>query len=429
MAINLRKILFVDEFLQSCRAIGRDKWRYLFLFFQFVIFADMWKYCRDDTVMVLNCVLSGALAMSQGVEWKKIFWVMLVYALMIVIPIWMYGIDELMFRQYVGYAIRILTGCFIASYFRRDFISKYENLVFVLAYISIPLFVVQIINPNIYDVALPLTKILFNFEYRSSAHRYLIIYVVNGWGLKRNSGFMWEPGAYAMMLSWAMLFLLYETRFQWNRRMIVYGIAMLTTFSLMGYPSMVLLILMFLAQKSDWKKIGYTMVGGGLLLLLLMQTPLFQEQRDMMANKVEFYANDSQIQLYRARNRYVIEEQSTKGVGRLAQFYILGDIISENPFGHGMSDWRYESANGLMNVIVKWGINAIIILAFSFYFFTKRLAQMAQLQIKWYIILMTMAVLIMPAISNPIYNAVFFLTLITFPLFAKRQQIPNIYAR
>lgn len=421
MAINIKKILFVDEFLQSCRAIRRDKWRYLFLFFQFVIFADMWKYCRDDAVLVLNCVLSGALAMSQGVEWKKIFWVMLIYAVMLIVPTWMYGINELLFRRYVGYAIRILTGCFIASYFRHDFVTKFENLVFVLAYISIPLFVVQIINPNIYDVALPLTKILINFEHRTTDHRYLIIYVVNGWAMKRNSGFMWEPGAFAMMLTWAMLFLLFKTRFQWNRRMIVYGIAMLTTFSLMGYPSMVLLILMFLAQKSDWKKIGYTMAGGGLLLLLLLQTPLFQEQRDMMTNKAEIYANDSKNQLYRARYKYVNEEKTSRGVGRLAQFYILGDMLVDDPFGKGMNEYHYASANGLINLIIRWGINAIILLTFSIYFFIKRLAQMAQLHIKWYIILMSMAVFIMPAVSNPIYNAVFFMTLITFPFFAKRQ--------
>ena len=42
-----------------------------------------------------------------------------------------------MLNQYIGYAIRIMTACFIASYYRRDFIIKFENLVFILAYISI----------------------------------------------------------------------------------------------------------------------------------------------------------------------------------------------------------------------------------------------------------------------------------------------------
>lgn len=428
MFVDLRKILLFDEFLDACKAINQEKWRYMFLFFQFIIIADMWKYCREDTVLVLNCALSGILAIRQGLDWRKILWVMLIYAAMLIVPIWMYGLTEKMFTQYVGYAIRILTGCFIASYFRHDFISKFENLVFVLAYISIPLFVVQIINPNIFDVALPLTERLINLNSYSFNHRYLIIYVVNGWALKRNSGFMWEPGAFAMMLTWAMLFLMYMTRFRWHRRMIVYTIAMLTTFSLLGYASGGVLLLMYLAQNSDWKKIGYTMVGGGALLLLLMQTPLFQEQRDMMTNKTEWYANDSKAQLYRAKQRYINEKEIGKSVGRLSQFYMLDNIIRDDPFGHGMSYWRYGSANGLINLIVKWGVNAILILTISVYYFSRLLSQITRLRPKWYIVLMTMIVFLMPAVSNPIYNAVFFMILVTFPLFAKQQR-SNTYAK
>lgn len=425
MTINIRKILFFDEFLQSCRAIKREKWRYLFLFFQFFAFADLWKYCFSDTFLVVNCVLCAVCAIRHGVEWRKVIAVMAIYAVMMVYPIGIYGLNEMQFRQYVGYGIRILTGCFIASYFRHDLVSKFENLMFVLAYISIPLFVLQVINPNIYNFLTPLTRALIGFvEYKENSHtyvhQYMIVYYKHIMAENRNCGFMWEPGAFAMMLTWAILFLLYLNRFQWHRRMIVYVIAMLSTFSLMGYSSLFALLIIYLAQNNDFKKIGYTIVGGGLLWLVFSQTYLFQEQQLMMTNKAERYANESERQLYRGRES-LTSANTTKRVGRIAQFYILGDIIREDPLGRGMSPFKYESANGIVNLIVKWGVWALLILAISTYYFIKDLEYLSRLRLHWYIILMSMVVFIMPTISNPIYNRVFFMVLLTFPLFAKRQ--------
>ena len=157
MQINFRKILLLDEFQLSLIAIEKDKWRYLFLFFQFIIFADMWKFCRADEVLILNCFVSAFLAIRHKIEWQKILLVMIMYGLIILAPIINYGLDAQMLNQYVGYAIRILTACFIASYFKYDLIIKFENLVFVLAYISIPLFFLQIINPHFYDIFTPLS--------------------------------------------------------------------------------------------------------------------------------------------------------------------------------------------------------------------------------------------------------------------------------
>ena len=348
---------------------------------------------------------------------------MAIYAVMISIPIWLYGMDNIIYRQYIGYGIRILTGCFIASYFRSDFVSKFENLVFVLAYMSIPLFVLQLIDIHIYDIFSPLSRAVMGAnEYTSNGveyfTQYFFIYYQHGTAINRNSGFMWEPGAYAMMLTWAMLFRLYISGYKFNHRLIVYFVAMLTTFSLMGYPSLMLLIIMFFAQRAEFKKIVYAFVGGGLLLLILLQTPLFLSQTNMMTRKAEFYREEAKVDMY--RNSFVIEKNE-KSVGRLAQFYILKDLFLDDPFGKGMSSVKYISPNAFITLIVRWGINAILILTISFYYFSKRLEQMAGINQHWYITLMAMAVLILPTISNPVYNRVIFLAIVVFPLFAKRQ--------
>ena len=128
-------------------------------------------------------------------------------------------------------------------------VAKFENLVFVLAYISIPLFFLQIINPHFYDIFTPLSELImagrqhYTTPTGITMHQYIFVYVMNGWAQLRNSGFMWEPAAYGMMLAWSFLCCMYLKRFFWHPRMIIYTIAIFTTFSLGTYTYAFLLLL------------------------------------------------------------------------------------------------------------------------------------------------------------------------------------------
>ena len=426
MQINFRKILLYDEFQLSLRAIEKDKWRYLFLFFQVIIFADMWKYCRADEVLILNCIVSGFLAMRHKMEWQKIILVMIIYGLMIIAPIINYGLDAKMLNQYIGYAIRILTACFIASYFKYDLIIKFENLVYVLAYISIPLYFLQVINPHIYDIFTPLSKLIMEGrQYYTTPtgitmHQYIFVYVMNGWAQLRNSGFMWEPAAFGMMLAWSFLFCMYLKRFRWHPRMIVYAIVIFTTFSLGTYSCAFLLILIFLMQNAEWKKNVYVLIGGVCVILLLTQTNLLDKNVEMMTNKAENYAGNSEKRLEKNSEMYVIQDTSPKRVDRLSQMFIFREILQESPLGRGMAQWKYSSANGLVSLVVMWGYPILFMLIVSYYFFFRKISKVARIRPRIYIILLSMLVMILPLIGNPVYNQVFFFVLLIYSFFAKQ---------
>lgn len=426
MTINIRKILLLDEFLLSMKAIERAKWSYLFLFFQFIIFADMWKFCRTDEVLILNCILSGYLAMKHKVEWQKVFLVMAVYVLMILPPIINYGLDARLFNQYIGYVIRILTACFIASYFKYDLIIKFENLVFVLAYISIPLYFIQVINPHIYDIFTPLSKLIMLARQGYVApsgltmHQYLVFFVLNGWAHLRNSGFMWEPAAFGMVLAWAFLFCMYLKRFRWHPRLIIYIIAIITTFSLGTYSSSILLLMIFLMQNAEWKKIAYVLIGVACIVVMLTQTNLLDKNVEMMTDKAEEYAESSEKQIDRTNENYLIPDSSPQRVNRLSQLFIVREILQEAPLGRGMTQWKYSSANGLISLVVMWGYPILLILAISYYLFFQKISKIARIRPRIYIVLLSVLVMIMPLIGNPVYNQVLFFALLLYSFFAKR---------
>ena len=426
MKINLRKIFLIDELAISLKELEQNKWDYLFLFFQFIIFADMWKFCRADGLIIGNCIFSGLLSIRRKYDWQKILLVMLIYGLMILSPIINYGSDARMYYQYIGYGIRILTACFIASYFKYDLIIKFENLVFVLAYISIPLYFIQVINPHIYDIFTPLSKLIMLSRQGYVApsgltmHQYLVFFVLNGWAHLRNSGFMWEPAAFGMVLAWAFLFCMYLKRFRWHPRMIIYVIAIFTTFSIGTYSYAFLLLVIFLLQNADWKKFIYVLISAVCVVLMLTQTNLLDENVEMMTDKAENYAANSEKRLEQTSGMYVIQDTSPKRVDRLSQLFIVREILQEAPLGRGMTQWKYSSANGLISLVVMWGYPILLILAISYYLFFQKISKIVRIRPRIYIMLLSMLVMIMPLIGNPVYNQVFFFVLLLYSFFAKR---------
>lgn len=431
MTISKRNIFLVSEIKQIGKDISMDKWEYLFLFFQLIIFADMWKYSRSDYILILDFVISVCLAIRRSVEWKKVLLVVGIISFLMIPPIIKYGLDELTVFQYGGYGLRVMTGCFIAAYYRNDFAVKLENLIFLLACISLPLFLLQCIDPHIYDIFTPLSKRVMSGRQGYSTvdslsitmHQYFFIYTLNGWGVYRNSGFMWEPAAFGAMLSWALLICMYRARFHWHPRMFVYIITILTTFSLGTYSCAMVLMFMFFVHRMEWKKMLYMLIVLLGIIVLFSQVDLFQNQAQMMEEKMGSYQAESSSQVVKERKEYVMQEHQSVRVNRLAQVYILTDLLLENPFGVGMNGWGFWSANGLVSYIMMWGIPSIIVLIVAFGLFAKKMAEQAQLRVKWYVLCLTILVLIMPMFGNPIYNQVFLMIMLCSPLFMEISKV------
>lgn len=132
-------------------------------------------------------------------------------------------------KIYFAYLILRITGV--------RFFGIFEKVVYYLTVISLIIFGAQMIVPEIVfqinDQLMQLFPILDDQEgFRNDSW---IIFNFNNNGVDRNSGFMWEPGAFAAILTITMLISLTRSNFKITRPVIVFFVALITTFSTTGY--------------------------------------------------------------------------------------------------------------------------------------------------------------------------------------------------
>lgn len=417
---------FLKELKVSFKAIRQNKGDYLFLFFELVIFSDMVKQMLSDQFLYINLLISFTLVLhKRGNLNKTSFRIIGVYLLLCFIPILLYGFDE--YRSYVGYGMRLFTAALIANYFKEKFIVYFENIVFLLASISIPLFIVQLINPHFYDFLTPFSRLVMADERMwylddngINMHQYCLFFVFNGWAQGRNSGFMWEPAAFGAVLTWAIIFNLFINRFRLNSKLIVLIISGLTTFSWGLYAYFMVILLAFVLQKGLNLRNTFALffVFGG-FILLVTKTSLLVDQYELLETKYELHSKiDRQKDQIDPMGRIT-------NVNRIEGFFLNINKVLDSPFGYGMENVKliFSSPNGFIDLLTKWGIGGLAIIIFCFYQNVKVLKFIYFQEINKITFLLIVLAFILPLSGNPFYNDIFVFTLMFIPFFIPKPVI------
>lgn len=163
--------------------------------------------------------------------------------LILVFSIHKYNLGEISVPASINYLLRILIAFYFARAIGVNFKYKYYNVIFILSFISL--------------IGYSLNLIGLNFGFEIGRHYSLIFYdsLIDSGGFIRNNGPFWEPGAFAGYI--AILFLLFienpEHIFKNKKKSLIIFIALITTFSTMGY--LVVALLIFLLYTKKTKKI------------------------------------------------------------------------------------------------------------------------------------------------------------------------------
>ncbi len=143
--------------------------------------------------------------------------------------------------------IKILLTFLIVKINRNNFIKNFITVCFFLTVISLVGYILQIFIPDILfqinnwnglDVRNNSNSLLFNFTYLHPM---------------RNSGCMWEPGAFAALLVIALLFIDFFNNEKRTREKVIISIGILTTISTNGYLLLALIYLFSFLNKSKGK--------------------------------------------------------------------------------------------------------------------------------------------------------------------------------
>lgn len=401
-------MIAIDELKKPFQEINKAKLPYLFLFIQFVYFSGLVKQFGTDEFLVANILFTGLLCVTHKKITNNDYKIMLaalgVFVLINIVPSISYGFSP---RLVLGYSGRIFLGILIVLYFKHDFFKVFENLVFALALISLPLFLIQLVHAQFFDLFsgfshLVLTNSRLHFgRGELTGHRYLLIFLVNSWGEFRNSGFMWEPAAFGAMLSWAMVINGFTHRFTVNARLIILVLASLTTFSIGTYLYLLIFSVIFLSRNYTSKSVL------SFVLILAILTPICY-RLDFVEKNFEMISWKMEVVQIRADQ--ISRGHSPEEVSRVGGF--LGNIkeIIFEPFGFGArysiaeEQGLYISPNGFMTLARNWGMFSLLLIFICFYKFVKKLRKIYEVNVDLAQTVLLMILVVLPIAGNPFYN-------------------------
>lgn len=329
------------------------------------------------------------------------------------------------FRIINGYIIMVFLPYLVLKIFGLSFWGKFEKTVYILTCISLPLFLLNVIFPSFFIGLTPYFKVFTNsifYDFSYNSHYWTsLIYVhldkSDIIDMNRNSGFMWEPGAFAWMIVLCMSINWIKSGVNYNRKSFIYLVALITTFSTSGYIAGALLMaISFIAKK----KFVYFFL---LIPFLLFSIPYLsklefvgQEIRDY----TEAYKKDkvgAPVKLFNATklNRFQIVK------------YQVRDVM-HYPLGYGVyrtadiAELRnFVGVNGLSNSLFTWGVPFFIFLmVYLWRFFVFLDDQKKHIFFIFFIFFISNLVMLFS--NNITYNPIFYLMIFT-PLLLKSNKV------
>lgn len=184
----------------------------------------------------------------------------------------------------------------------------------------------------------------------------------------RNSGFVWEPGAYGCFLILALFFNLLKTKFKFDRNSIILIIGILTTFSTTDYFA--LLILFFLAYRYRVPKLNLwvlVMIPGFALLVIFVP---------FLGDKIAAIYTDDMDGLKHLReiSIYHLKHNEQIPLNRFASMSYIWDNVGSNLI-LGLSNkydeilnkvYNVNISNGIFDFLAKFGLTGLVFLIYTY---------------------------------------------------------------
>lgn len=327
--------------------------------------------------------------------------------------------ESILLYQFFGKIVLIYTGYLIIISCGNNFWDKYESFLYKIIIISFVIYILSLLIPSVFNSLSysfrPFTEDFFYSNKDSQKHYfYSFFFVYLGNDIFRNSGFMWEPGAYAMVLVLLILYNLGRNGIHINKHIKVYFIAILTTFSTAGYLALFVIAILFLIQgKNPYIK--------ALIIICSIVLSSWFINADFLLPKIEKFLDTTErgkVFHQGYRNQYE--------ANRILSIKLLFDKFLLFPLGWGcvtdktsyLALKNIATVNGLGNILVIWGGIGFTFFMYSIYRFFKRYKQTVLFAV------FSLLIIGITFFSNPIENNILFYILVLSPYCYKSKKEP-----
>tara|TARA_B100000963_G_C22612053_1_gene665359 strand:- start:54 stop:1298 length:1245 start_codon:yes stop_codon:yes gene_type:complete len=252
-----------------------------------------------------------------------------------------------------------------SNYDLKKIFESYEKIVFFLAKISLLFYAWQLIDISsiisffsLFDlnVGKSLNAIFYTIHFRSIES-----------GIAQNCGFCWEPGPFSCFLCLALVIYLLKNKFKLDKRVLVYSITMLSTFSSTGYVCLMIIFSWFVFMNNK----RYFLLSLPFALFIMY---LFFIQSSVLGDKILDQMTEAEVG-FEFYAEYGAEKQTS--IGRFNGFLLnLKDFENYPILGHGgnfdatfseLNNLNITSTSGLGNWLAQYGIVGFLFLLISFY--------------------------------------------------------------
>lgn len=269
--------------------------------------------------------------------------------------------DKLPINTFLGSVLKMCIPYFILKIIGASFFEKLFRFLYVLVIIASCFYIFEVIAPSFVNSLTPYLNFLVHGRMLENGDFYIIVYKHLGlyahyYGIfPRNSGFMWEPGAYAWILNFMIIYKLHRDNYVLDRKILLLVLALISTFSTAGYLGLFCITIFYIIKRHSRRA----------LLILPFVLLAFVYGAVKLFNTADFLSE--KLTDYQAIGMEVREvtfgEESWERVTRIA----MGRISLENslvrPWGDGINLSSYivkkygeiSAPNALATLLREWG--------------------------------------------------------------------------
>lgn len=271
-------------------------------------------------------------------------------------------------NTFIGSVSRLYLTYLILKVVGFNFIDIFYNITFIFVCLALCLYPILLFKPDLF-VNLP--DFFTQEEQKLAGGRYFIFYMFSGWAGIRNCGFMWEPGAYALMLIFLLSYRFLYNGIKLDRHIIILFVSLLTTMSTSGYIAVFFIIIYYAINNKFLFKNKFGFFIGLIFFLFFFYFSYYLFfSLDFMSDKVQTYI-DSGAVVYQSE----VLGTSYFRTSRYGYFLHVIDKVLIWPLGYGVLTPDYDierwnckitGPNSLATLLQQWGV-------FMFIFFLKQM--------------------------------------------------------
>jgi len=275
----------------------------------------------------------------------------------------------------LGIILRITAIFWALRILQFNFFIAFEKIVSFLALVSIILYPFQfyIFDP-LFNSIKSINDLFPFFFYEADNMASIIIFNLKSEAIFRNSGFMWEPGAFAALLLISMMLNMIFNKFQINKGLIIQFIALLTTLSTMGYLGLTIILLFYYLNNPGKIKLLITIFILPTVIFMLfnfsfVMDEVFKEYNNV-GNVID-YAYTATNYKYTSLGRMGSFVMDVRDLKKSPVLGIAGNVsLMTQPYSETMVINR---TCGLSNYLLTFGLLGFYLLIYNLYNTSQKL--------------------------------------------------------